>query len=92
MISLLGSGFIGCPGMGPGVSGSGLNPTEVAMTTTTTTISSGWAELVPVAESLFADAERTALAGCSGLTRDAYTLDLRQYASWCTSTGCTCSQ
>jgi hypothetical protein len=24
-----------------------------------------------------------ALAGCSGLTREAYGLDLRQYASWC---------
>jgi integrase/recombinase XerD len=24
------------------------------------------------------------LAGYSGLTRDAYTLDLRQYVAWCT--------
>jgi integrase/recombinase XerD len=38
-------------------------------------------------EPLFTDTERVALAGFlagySGLTRDAYALDLRQYASWC---------
>jgi integrase/recombinase XerD len=37
----------------------------------------------------FADAERLALAGFlagyRGLTRDAYTLDLRQFTSWCCS-------
>jgi site-specific recombinase XerD len=36
---------------------------------------------------LFSDAERAALAGFlagySGQTRDAYTLDMRQYTSWC---------
>ena len=63
MISFLGLGFIGCRGVGPGASGSGLNPWEVAMTTTTSTMSSGSAELVLVAETLFTDAERTALAG-----------------------------
>ena len=38
-------------------------------------------------ESMFSDAERVALAGFlagySGLTREAYTLDLRQFAAWC---------
>ena len=36
---------------------------------------------------IFTDAERLALAGflagCRGLTRDAYTLDLRQFTTWC---------
>jgi len=36
---------------------------------------------------VFTDAERTALAGFlagyRGLTREAYTLDLRQFTSWC---------
>ena len=31
----------------------------------------------------FTDAERLALAGYRGLTREAYTLDLRQFTSWC---------
>ena len=61
------------------------------MTTTTSTMSRGSAELVPVAETLFTDAERAALAGFlagySGLTRDAYTLDLLQYTCWCTQHG-----
>jgi integrase/recombinase XerD len=47
--------------------------------------------LVPVADPLFTLAERQALAGFlsgySGLTRDAYTLDLRQYTAWCTAHG-----
>jgi integrase/recombinase XerD len=42
--------------------------------------------LVPV-QPVFTDAERLALvgylAGYRGLTRDAYTLDLRQFAGWC---------
>jgi integrase/recombinase XerD len=42
-------------------------------------------------EPLFTAAERAALAGFlvgySGLTRDAYALDLRQYASWCQRNG-----
>jgi len=42
--------------------------------------------LVPV-QLVFTDAERLALAGFlagyRGLTREAYTLDLRQFASWC---------
>src|SRR5690349_23095647 len=51
------------------------------MTTTTTS-----AALIPVAP-VFTNTERLALAGFlagySGLTRQAYELDLRQYASWC---------
>ena len=51
------------------------------MTTTTPS-----AALIPVAP-VFTNAERLALAGFlagySGLTREAYELDLRQYASWC---------
>jgi len=50
-----------------------------------TTISS--AALVPV--TAFSNTERLALtgflAGYSGLTRQAYELDLRQYADWCQS-------
>src|ERR1700690_3928944 len=38
--------------------------------------------LVPVAP-VFSNAERLALAGYSGLTRQACELDLRQYAAWC---------
>lgn len=40
------------------------------------------AALVPVTP-VFSNTERLALAGYSGLTRQAYELDLRQYASWC---------
>ena len=51
-----------------------------------TTISS--AALVPVTP-VFSNTERLALArflaGYSGLTRQAYELDLRQYAAWCQS-------
>jgi hypothetical protein len=50
----------------------------------TTTIQS--AALVP-AGPVFSDQERLALAGYlagySGLTREAYALDLRQFATWC---------
>ena len=46
---------------------------------------------MPVAEPLFSGAERQALvgflSGYGGLTRDAYTLDLRQYTAWCTLHG-----
>ena len=42
--------------------------------------------LVP-AQPVFSDAERLALAGflagCRGLTREAYTPDLRQFTGWC---------
>jgi integrase/recombinase XerD len=42
---------------------------------------------VAVAESVFTEPERLALAGFlagyTGLTREAYALDLRQFASWC---------
>lgn len=75
------------------------------MTTTTSEVPSG--VLVPVTDPLFTVAERQALGGflsCySGLTRDAYTLDLRMY-TWvpaggqatsaprgAPSTDCTCS-
>jgi hypothetical protein len=48
------------------------------------------AALVPVIP-LFTTAERLAiagyLAGYSGLTRQAYELDLRQYAAWCHARG-----
>ena len=58
------------------------------MTTTTPDPSS---LLVPVTDPLFTVGEQQALAGflCgySGLTRDAYTLDLRQYTAWCTGHG-----
>jgi site-specific recombinase XerD len=51
------------------------------MTTTTPS-----ADLIPVAP-VFTNTERLALAGFlagySGLTREAYGLDLRQYAGWC---------
>jgi hypothetical protein len=53
------------------------------MTTTTSSSST----VIAVAEPVFTNAERLALAGFlagyTGLTRDAYALDLRQYASWC---------
>jgi hypothetical protein len=59
------------------------------MTTTTSAVAG--AELAPVDEPLFSPDEQAALAGFlagySGLTRDAYTLDLRQYTSWCTLHG-----
>jgi site-specific recombinase XerD len=57
--------------------------------TTTPIVARG--ELVSVAEPLFSDGERAALAGFltgySGLTREAYALDLRQYTSWCAQHG-----
>jgi integrase/recombinase XerD len=57
---------------------------------TTTTAVTGTA-LAPIDEPLFSSDEHAALAGFlagySGLTRDAYTLDLRQYTSWCTLRG-----
>ena len=50
---------------------------------TTTTLPAALVPVVPV----FTNTERLALAGFlagySGLTREAYELDLRQYASWC---------
>jgi integrase/recombinase XerD len=49
----------------------------------TTSTSTAVAAVAPV----FTEPERLALAGFlagyTGLTREAYTLDLRQYASWC---------
>ena len=53
------------------------------MTTTTSSLSNA----IAVAEPVFTHQERLALAGFlagyTGLTRDAYALDLRQYANWC---------
>jgi hypothetical protein len=52
-----------------------------------TTTTSSQSTVIAVAEPVFTNAERLALAGFlagyTGLTRDAYALDLRQYASWC---------
>jgi site-specific recombinase XerD len=59
------------------------------LTTTSTEPATG--VLVPVVDPLFTVGERQALggflSGYSGLTRDAYTLDLRQYAGWCSQHG-----
>jgi hypothetical protein len=53
------------------------------MTTTTSSPST----VIAVAEPVFTNAERLMLAGFlagyTGLTRDAYALDLRQFAGWC---------
>jgi len=46
---------------------------------TTAVPSAALATIQPV----FTDAERVALAGDGGLTREAYALDLRQFTSWC---------
>src|SRR5216683_176104 len=62
-------------------SGSQPEPRRCLMATTTVS-----AALVP-ATPVFTNTERLALAGFlagySGLTRQAYELDLRQFASWC---------
>src|SRR6266571_4199143 len=54
------------------------------MTTTTPMSASA---VIAVTEPVFTGPEQLALAGFlagyTGLTRDAYALDLRQYASWC---------
>jgi 6-phosphofructokinase len=56
------------------------------MTTTSPTT-----DIIVSVEPLFTDGERVTLAGFlagySGLTRDAYALDLRQYTSWCQQHG-----
>jgi hypothetical protein len=53
-------------------------------------------ELVVPVEPLFSQDEQTALAGFlagySGLTRDAYALDLRIFTAWCEQCGRTCSR
>ena len=46
---------------------------------TTAAPSTALATIQPV----FTDAERLALAGYRGLTRDAYALGLRQFTTWC---------
>jgi integrase len=52
-----------------------------------TTTTSSPAAVIAVAEPVFSNAERLALAGFlagyTGLTREAYALDLRQFAAWC---------
>jgi len=56
-----------------------------------TTIPTAATEVVVHVEPLFSDGEGLALAGFlagySGLTREAYALDLRQYTSWCQQHG-----
>jgi hypothetical protein len=57
-----------------------------------TTTVDGSGEVAVFVEAMFTDGERLALAGFlaasyTGLTRDAYTLDLRQYTSSCHSHG-----
>ncbi|HUB41293.1 MAG TPA: site-specific integrase [Streptosporangiaceae bacterium] len=51
------------------------------------TTTSSPSAVIAVAESVFTNADRLTLAGFlagyTGLTREAYALDLRQYASWC---------
>ena len=47
------------------------------MTATTSSPST----VIAVAEPVFTNAERLALAGYTGLTREAYALDLRQYSA-----------
>src|SRR5665213_2566738 len=55
----------------------------------TTTVSS--TEVVVSVEPLFTESERIALSGFlasySGLTRDAYSLDLRMFTAWCQQHG-----
>src|ERR1700722_1175057 len=64
----------------PGLPGSGC-PRRCPMAATSHSSS-----VVPV-QPMFTDAERLALAGflagCRGLTREACTLDLRQFTGWC---------
>ena len=59
---------------------------------TTTTASTAIVPFDPV----FADPKRLALAGFlagySGMTRDAYELDLRQYVAWCDDHDLDCSR
>jgi hypothetical protein len=83
-VPVYGEGVIVLPGLGrPGLRDLGASPRRCPMATT---ISS--AALVPVTP-VFSNTERLALtgflAGYSGLTRQAYDLDLRQYAAWCQS-------
>lgn len=73
-----GEDLITCWGLAaPSLRGSALIP-EVPMATTSPS-----GALAPVVTPVFSTAERLALAGYSGLTRQAYELDLRQYASRC---------
>lgn len=72
---------------------AGLQPVseEVFMTTTVPST-----EVVVSVEPLFTEAERIALTGFlpsySGLTRDAYSLDLRMFTAWCRQQGPPCSR
>ncbi len=72
-VELLGPGLAQLPGSGL----AGRCPTTTAAPST----------VLATIQPVFADAERVALAGFlagyRGLTREAYALDLRQFASWC---------
>ena len=54
---------------------------------TTTTTSTSTSSAIAVTEPVFSTQERLALAGFlagyTGLTREAYALDLRQFTAWC---------
>jgi hypothetical protein len=69
----------------------GCGPWPVLWRCVVTTIPMSPSTEVAVVEPLFSDGERSALvgflAGYSGQTRDAYTLDLRQYTTWCATHG-----
>jgi len=73
-----GAGPVRSPGFRPEPGGACLHPHHHC-------------QVVEVVEPLFSEPERVALsgllAGYSGLTRDAYALDLRQFTSWCQSRG-----
>src|SRR5438046_10495800 len=66
---------------GPAFPGPQPDPGGAAMATTSTSTA------VAAVQSVFTEREQLALAGFlagyTGLTREAYALDLRQFASWC---------
>jgi hypothetical protein len=83
-VLVYGEGHIVLLGLGwPSLRGLSASPRRRLMATTIPS-----AVLVPVTP-VFSNTERLALAGFlagySGLTRQAYELDLRQYAAWCQS-------
>jgi hypothetical protein len=49
----------------------------------TTTASASTSTALAAVRPVFTESERLALAGYRGLTREAYTLDLRQFTGWC---------
>lgn len=80
--------IVDCSGADPRAGSSSILEV-VALTTTTPETATG--VLVPVVDPLFSVGEWQVLpgflSGYRGLTRDAYTLDLRQYTGWCTLHG-----